>query len=313
MVIRTVEQLAIVLTTIRNGNASRAADGLNLSRSHISNVIGDLEARVGVPLFERVPGGMRLTPSGEKLLPALEALERAWWDVSQVSRELKAGPDGTVAVSISEGMWNYVVVRRIHSLKQYQNLNFGTSIAIEPETGPTDTITADIAVQVFAPGEQPTKPSDAKTIRLGRVRFEPYAEARFLLSLEERLGRFLDLSEVPLLQHTLHRSDPGFELWNTLFESARGTRFEHQSATGIINHLVAGDGVAMLPTYVRSMIPNVVPVWAGDKRPEDLARPELDLWMVMPARSAPLARVQSVAKLLKAAFLLARRDGDLQS
>lgn len=52
----------------RQGSVRRAAARLNAAASAVNRQILNLEAEYGVPLFERLPRGMRLTAAGELLL-----------------------------------------------------------------------------------------------------------------------------------------------------------------------------------------------------------------------------------------------------
>jgi DNA-binding transcriptional LysR family regulator len=53
---------------------SRAARRLALSQPSVSNQVAALEREVGVALFERRPGGLRLTPEGDILLEHADAI-----------------------------------------------------------------------------------------------------------------------------------------------------------------------------------------------------------------------------------------------
>src|ERR1700749_2364748 len=53
---------------------SRAARRLALSQPSVSNQVAALEREVGLALFERRPGGLRLPPGGEILLEPADAL-----------------------------------------------------------------------------------------------------------------------------------------------------------------------------------------------------------------------------------------------
>ena len=52
----------------RSGSIRKAADRLNVAASAINRQILSLEAELDTPLFERLPGGLRLTASGEELI-----------------------------------------------------------------------------------------------------------------------------------------------------------------------------------------------------------------------------------------------------
>ena len=58
----------------RSGSIQKAARELHVAASAINRQILHLEEELGVPLFERLPRGMRLTPSGDALI----TLARRW-------------------------------------------------------------------------------------------------------------------------------------------------------------------------------------------------------------------------------------------
>jgi DNA-binding transcriptional LysR family regulator len=59
------------------GHLTRAADKLHISQPALSAQIKALEDELGVPLFERTPSGMVLTPAGQRLLPEAEKVVAA--------------------------------------------------------------------------------------------------------------------------------------------------------------------------------------------------------------------------------------------
>ncbi|ARN21554.1 LysR family transcriptional regulator [Piscinibacter gummiphilus] len=70
----------------RSGSIQKAARELHVAASAINRQILQLEDELGVPLFERLPRGMRLTPSGDAII----TLARRWrQDERQVVAELR--------------------------------------------------------------------------------------------------------------------------------------------------------------------------------------------------------------------------------
>lgn len=70
----------------RSGSIQKAARELHVAASAINRQILHLEDELGVPLFERLPRGMRLTPSGDALI----TLARRWrQDERQVAAEIR--------------------------------------------------------------------------------------------------------------------------------------------------------------------------------------------------------------------------------
>lgn len=86
----TSEALASFVAVWRAGGFAAAADRLHRSQPAISRRIAQAEAAAGAPLFERGPGGIRLTAAGRALLPlaeralaAIEDCERALAEVTE--------------------------------------------------------------------------------------------------------------------------------------------------------------------------------------------------------------------------------------
>lgn len=62
---------------METGSLSAAAEALQYTPSGISRMIAALEEETGFALLLRQRSGVRLTPEGERMLPAIRALLRA--------------------------------------------------------------------------------------------------------------------------------------------------------------------------------------------------------------------------------------------
>ena len=69
-----LRQLEIFAATAREGSTRAAAERVARSQSAASAALGDLEAAMGVLLFDRVGRGLRLNENGRTLLPRANAL-----------------------------------------------------------------------------------------------------------------------------------------------------------------------------------------------------------------------------------------------
>ena len=91
-------QLLLLVALDEEGNIHRAAEVLAMTQPAASKLLKDLEDVLGVPLFERLPRGMRPTVYGEAMIrharTALSSLNQAHDEV----QELKAGRFGQVSV-----------------------------------------------------------------------------------------------------------------------------------------------------------------------------------------------------------------------
>lgn len=63
-----------LLTAVRLGSFSKAAQALDYTQSGITHMMNSLEEQVGFPLLQRRWDGVRLTAEGEALLPAIQAV-----------------------------------------------------------------------------------------------------------------------------------------------------------------------------------------------------------------------------------------------
>jgi len=93
-----LRQINIFLETARNGSIKRAADALNVSQPAVSKAIKELEAALGVELFNRIPTGVTLTLFGEALLrhaaPAISELNSGLNEIES----LKSSFEGTIRI-----------------------------------------------------------------------------------------------------------------------------------------------------------------------------------------------------------------------
>lgn len=71
-----IRHLSAVAAVVAQGTVSLAARAVNLTQPAVTQGIAKLEAQLGLPLFERHPGGMTPTEAAARLAPRLEAALR---------------------------------------------------------------------------------------------------------------------------------------------------------------------------------------------------------------------------------------------
>ena len=67
----------IFSTVVEMGSLTRAAEKCGVTQSAVSHALHALESEAGFPLIIRNRSGVRLTPEGEKLLPAIRRIVEA--------------------------------------------------------------------------------------------------------------------------------------------------------------------------------------------------------------------------------------------
>jgi DNA-binding transcriptional LysR family regulator len=114
-----LNHLAIFHAVAQAGSVSGGALGLHISQSAVSKQLGELEAALELPLFERLPRGVRLTEAGHALLDystRLFALER---EAERAMAELKQLGRGRIAIGASRTIGTYMLpplLARFHRL-----------------------------------------------------------------------------------------------------------------------------------------------------------------------------------------------------
>ena len=76
----TVKQLRLLTAAARGGSFAAAAEACNVTPPAVTMQMRQLEADVGLPLFERDGRGLRLTAAGREILSAAEKVDAALAD-----------------------------------------------------------------------------------------------------------------------------------------------------------------------------------------------------------------------------------------
>ena len=124
-----LNHLAIFHAVAQAGSVSGGALSLHISQSAVSKQLGELEGALDLPLFERLPRGVRLTEAGHTLLDystRLFALER---EAERALAELKQLGRGRIAIGASRTIGTYMlppVLARFH--RQYPHVELSLQV-----------------------------------------------------------------------------------------------------------------------------------------------------------------------------------------
>lgn len=111
-------QLRYFLEVARSGSVRLAGDHLNVAASAVSRQVQNLEIEVGMPLFERRPRGMVLTPAGEIYARYARSLTLEQDRVVSEIEELRGLKRGLVRIYSVEGVIADVVTESIAHFRQ---------------------------------------------------------------------------------------------------------------------------------------------------------------------------------------------------
>lgn len=109
----TLDQLRIFIAVAAREHVKQAASVLHLSPSAVSAAIQALEARHGVPLFERVGRGIRLTQAGHLFLAQAQTVLAQAEAAEALLEELAGGTRGRLVLGASQTIASYWLPRHL--------------------------------------------------------------------------------------------------------------------------------------------------------------------------------------------------------
>lgn len=130
-----VHALQVFFAAARSGSFTAAARSLNLSQPAVSMQIKNLQAYLGVELFERDGRHMRLTRAGEALLPLAERMLDLASHTEEKVREMSSQIAGRIRISCAAYSGCYVLPHLIARFQRmYPDVDFLIDSASNSET-----------------------------------------------------------------------------------------------------------------------------------------------------------------------------------
>lgn len=294
------------LAVARHGSTLAAARTLRVSQTTAARRVAALEAELGLSLFERRPGGYRLTPVGEALLERAETMEAAAGlfrdSAAAQSRELS----GTVRLTVEEIFAVTLlapILRDLHEAHPAIRIELDTSEEVRDLAAGA----ADVALRS---AEQPTG-GGLVGRRVAASTWAIYC-SRDYAAAHGRPRTRKALRGHPLIGG----GGPGlwraYRAWLERNDLSDAVAIQTGTTTGLLAAVRAGSGLAVLPTLVADLDPDLLqclPPKPGY---------EAGLWLLTHERLRHTPRVRAVLdfvaeRLARVARLrdrdLAERDG----
>lgn len=122
--------LRYFLAVGRLGSIRKAADELNVSASAIDRQILNVEAEIGMPLFERLPTGLRLTAAGEIMMAAGGRWQKSLAEVRAQIEDLRGLKRGHVEIAVIDALAKGVIPAAVHALQsRYPGITIELKVA----------------------------------------------------------------------------------------------------------------------------------------------------------------------------------------
>ena len=113
----TLRQLDILEAVSRCGSFSRASEELYLTQPAVSMQVKQLEASLGLPLFEHIGKRIYLTEAGRETLATSRAVRRELANLEYAISDLQDLKGGTITVSVASSA-SYLAARLIATFRQ---------------------------------------------------------------------------------------------------------------------------------------------------------------------------------------------------
>lgn len=279
------DDLRFFLAVARVGRLTVAARRLGADHATVSRRITALEESLKAKLFERRPQGYALTEHGERLLGKAEAIETEALAVSSEIGGADLALSGTVRIGAPDGFGTMFLAPRIARLAAlYPDLEI--QLIAMPRLLSLSKREADIAISLAPPKE-----GKIVARRLADYRLGLYSTADYLarsapvvrpddLHEHQVIGYIDDLIFTPELDY--------------LDEVSKGLRPRLQSSNLLaqMNATLAGAGICVLPRFMASTDPRLVPVL-----PEAVAITR-SFWLIVHSDLKDIARIRATMDFL---------------
>ncbi len=254
------DDLRFFLELTRRGSLSETARRLGADHSTVARRVANLERRLELKLFDRLPRGWVPTADGERLFERAQAVERAAFAVERSAGGARGEVAGLVRISAPPALASQWLVPRLAPLRDRHP---GLVLDVIGATAAADLSRreADLALRLSRPEE-----GSMIARRLGEVRYGLYGARDRFATAPEADHVFLGYDEE--LDHTPQ------QLWTREHAGPRPFVFLANDLASLIAAARAGIGLAAIPDLMVEDDPALVRLDVGPT-------PSRDLWLVV--------------------------------
>jgi len=273
------------LAALEHGSLLAGARALGLSQPTLGRHIAELEAQLGVVLFERTGRGLLPTDAALRMVDSARAMEAGALQLARHMTDAQSELQGTVRISASQPVACVLLPPVLARMRQ-------ALPEVQVELVSSDAVAnllrreADIALRMVAPAQ-----ASLIARRIGKVRVGAYAHRDYL----RRRGT--PRTPADLLNHDLVGEDRADALLKGF--AAAGMRVRRDQFVLRTDDRIAywaavraGMGIGFLTEIVARADPDLVPVLPA------LRIPPLPLWLVVHREIRTNQRVRAVFEYL---------------
>lgn len=284
------DDIRVLLTVLREGSFSAAAQTLAIEQSTVSRRIAALESALGAPLFDRAPGGPRPTELALRLRPAAERMEAALAAMVDTSAAMTERIEGRVRLAATSSFAVHVLVPHLLPELRAAHPALHVDLIVDERAADLGQREAELALRFFRPADGDLVARKLTTLSTAVLAHQRYganrpASAAELPWISLSLGDLASTEDQLSIDGIYLRDHVGVE-----------PALRTNSHLAQIEAVRAGLGVALLARPIRQLDPNLIELDLGLP-----PGPSLDLWLVTPRPLAQVPRIRAVWD-----FLIAR-------
>ena len=266
------DKLRIFHAVADAGSLTHAGEALNLSQSAVSRQIRALEEMLNTTLFHRHARGLILTEQGELLFDATRAMRKRLDAAAARIRDSEEEVFGELRVTTTIGFGSLWLAPRLTKLfASYPELNI--DLMLEERVLDLPMREADVAIRMKEPSQ-----ADLIRKRLMGVRMRLFASPDYLAQAGTP-HRLEDLHAHRLICQApgVTQVSAGAALVQFLLTHDIPSRLTVNNYFGVLQGVINGLGVGVLPDYIVENAPDIVrvlPEIESNEVPVFLAYPE---------------------------------------
>ena len=231
-----IQKIKALLSAIRLGSLSAAAEEFSYTPSAMSHMADSLEAEIGVKIIERTRQGVKLTDEGTELLPKLEALTRGERSLLDAAEKIRKDAKSELRIGTYSSISTFLLPEFLMSFRK-EHPNIRVSITVSDylrgwiDDGRCDAVLADEGA-------------------LGEYEKIPIMEDRYVAVVPETIALFGRTVEREQLYSYPYVSTNETAL-KSYFDEARFqgvTRLDSPDNLSVISMVREGIGISVLPT-----------------------------------------------------------------
>lgn len=282
------DDLKIFLEVARVGSFSGGARALRLDVSTASRRVGQLEKIVGALLFERDNAGLKITQLGSQLLERAQSMEAevmAFGD-AMVGTRMPHTPSGIVRLGMMEGIASFYVgglLPAFRSLYPHISVELISSANILH----VNKREADIFLSFYAPEGR-----GLHVFPVGEFKLFVYGSAAYL----DRAAKITCIEDLENHDFSSYVDDLiQLEAVRWLHDIVKQPRviFSSTSMIAQMNYAASGDGLVMLPEFMRAEQFGLIPIF-----PDQIYSSRL-IWMTVHQDLQYIQRIKIMSDFLK--------------